>query len=223
MITQRFNLGTQKQWAMIAQMLLPGELLLPSRLPSLWRTWRPLGTRLRWWMGQGGSLGRELAVWWWSRRQLSRKTRRQWLDKLYPPDQPMEWQLSNGIFHRPVVSGKKFIHPVPAPVVKWVARVRAGCLASRFRLFTHHMGPSPACPCCGADEEDEEHMVAGCPATGSSDWALSVMEVWNKSAAALTVTVNPPLQHGSKNFGFPSWPHSFPQPCHPCCPFPQQC
>ena len=44
-------------------------------------------------------MSRELAVWWWSRRQLSRKTRRQWLDKLYPPDQPMEWQLFNVIFH----------------------------------------------------------------------------------------------------------------------------
>lgn len=61
-----------------------------------------------------------------------------------PPSVPMDWKLSNGIFRRPVVSGKLFMHPVPTPVVKWVARVRAGCLASRLRLFSHRLEASPA-------------------------------------------------------------------------------
>ena len=129
---------------------------------------------------------------WWERRQTSRSVRRPWLDKLYPLGEPLNWVASNVAFHRPVVAGGQFVHPVPPPVVKWLARVRAGCLASRLRLFSHRLGSSPACPCCGWEEEDEEHVVSGCPATGSADWLEMLQEVWGSVSKALAVPVDPP-------------------------------
>ena len=77
------------------------------------------------------------------------------------------------------------MHPAPAAVIKWVARVRTGYLASRARLANHGLLSSAACPCCGAAEENDIHMMAGCPATGSSDWASSIIDAWQHSAAPL--------------------------------------
>ena len=94
----------------------------------------------------GGSVvhdvGLALAQLWWERRQVSRSRRRPWLDKLYPPppDVSLDWPLSTGCFSRPQVTGRAFVHSSPNPVVKWLARARAGCLASRLRLFSHGMG-----------------------------------------------------------------------------------
>ena len=110
-----------------------------------------------------------LAQLWWDRRQTSRSVRRTWLDALYPAGMEIMWPVSTGTFRRPLVAGRQFVHPTQAPVVKWLARVRAGCLASRLRLFSHRMEASPACVCCGASEEDEAHVVSGCPATGTVD------------------------------------------------------
>jgi hypothetical protein len=133
-----------------------------------------------------------LAALWWERRQESRSVRRPWLDKLYPPEEEVLWDVSTGIFRRPVVSGGVFVHAAPATVVKWVARVRAGCLASRLRLFSHGMEASAACPGCGAEEEDEEHMVSGCSGTGSVRWLPMVREIWRDVAQELAVTVPVP-------------------------------
>ena len=129
---------------------------------------------------------------WWERRRQSCSARRPWMDKLYPQGVAINWPLSTVSFRRPVVSGDVFVHPVAAPVVKWLARVRAGCLASRMRLFSHRMGVSPACPCCAAEEEDEEHMMCGCPGTGSIGWLSALQEVWAKTAKEVSVTVPPP-------------------------------
>jgi hypothetical protein len=130
--------------------------------------------------------------WWWARRQLSRSARRPWLDLLYPVGVDLVWEYSSGCFMRPVVSGNRFVHRAAVSVVKWLARARAGCLASRLRIFSHRMGPSPACPCCAAAEEDEEHMVSGCPATGSVDWLAGLQEVWNTAAEDLSLRLHPP-------------------------------
>ena len=40
-------------------------------------------------------------------------------------------QFSNGILRRPVVVSNYFVHPAEPAVIKWVARIRAGCLATR--------------------------------------------------------------------------------------------
>jgi hypothetical protein len=123
-----------------------------------------------------------LAQLWWDRRQTSRSVRRPWLDALYPAGMEIMWPVSTGTFRRPLVAGRQFVHPTQAPVVKWLARMRAGCLASRLRLFSHRMEASPACVCCGASEEDEAHVVSGCPATGTVDWLIALQEVWGASA-----------------------------------------
>ena len=140
---------------------------------------------------------------WWQRRQQSCSSRRPWLDQLYPAAVPIDWPLSTGSFHRPVVSGDSFAHPCPAPVVKWLARARAGCLAPRSRLFKHHMGPSPACPCCDSPAEDEAHMLHGCPGTGSADWLQGLMDVWASTAHSLSVSVPPPPTPWLEQFRIP--------------------
>ena len=83
---------------------------------------------------------------------------------------------------------------MPVPVVKWLARVRYGCLNSRIRLCSHHLQTSPACPSCGAEEDDEEHVVAGCSATGSAGWLSGLLDVWATAARSAEATVPlPPI------------------------------
>ena len=144
-----------------------------------------------------------LAAAWWDRRHKACSSRRPWLEKLYPTGVAMNWTLSNGVFCRPVVSGHSFVHSVPAAVVKWVARTRAGCLASRLRLFRHRMESSPACPCCGTAEEDEEHVVMGCPGTGSVDWLSTLRELWVKTASELSLSTAPPSETVLGQFRLP--------------------
>ena len=92
------------------------------------------------------------------------------------------------------MSGGEFIHRSKPAVVKWLARCRTGCLASRHRLFTHKVIGinSPACPCCGAEDESEEHMVCLCPRTGSSDFSVVFFSAWAQAADALSIRPPPP-------------------------------
>ena len=109
----------------------------------------------------------------------------------------MNWRLSTASFCRPVVSGDEFIHPVARPVVKWLARARAGCLACQERLVNHHMTRASAmCRCCGSAVETEEHMMAGCSCTGSTDFAATFADLWSQAASSLRLSVPalpPPL------------------------------
>ena len=133
---------------------------------------------------------------WWARRQRSRARARPWLERLYPQGVPIDWSSSTGAFRRPVVSGSTFVHPVPPAVIKWLARVRAGCLASRARLVGHGLcSGSPQCLCCGAEVEDDEHVLAGCPATGTQDWPALMAEAW--AMAARTVGAQIPMPPAS--------------------------
>ena len=120
---------------------------------------------------------------WWQRHVTSRPGR-QWLGLLYPADVELDWPLSNGIFHRPTSTGQHFAHPVPPAVIKWLARIRTGSLATRARRHKRGLSDSPACPCCSAPVEDDAHVVAGCPATGTSDWLLCIREAWATSASS---------------------------------------
>ena len=89
-----------------------------------------------------------------------------------------------------MVQGNLFVHRVEPATIKWMARLRTGCLATRMRLVNHGMVESTACLCCGAAVEDEEHLLTGCEATGSSEWQASLLEVWR--AAAQTVQADVP-------------------------------
>jgi hypothetical protein len=130
------------------------------------------------------------AAWWQMRSQ--RASSRSWLRKLYPPAVAVDWANSTVIFRRTVYSGGVFVHTVEPSVVKWMARVRAGSLNTRLRVHTRFRQGSPACLCCGAAEEDDEHAVAGCPATGTSDWRALVAECWTAATRSAAVTVPPP-------------------------------
>ena len=66
---------------------------------------------------------------WWACRRRSRAWARPWLERLYPQDVQLDWAASTGVFRRPKVVGNTFVHGVHAAVIKWIARVRAGCLA----------------------------------------------------------------------------------------------
>ena len=88
-----------------------------------------------------------------------------------------------------------FIHPVQPSVVKWIARVRAGCLATRERLFRRRLVTSAACPCCLAAEEDEEHVLLGCPSTGTGDWLMLFREAWGLAAQELKMSMELPPEN----------------------------
>ena len=112
-----------------------------------------------------------MATGWWILTPLLSPTRqrRAWIASLYPAGMEIDWKVSTAIFALPAVVGGYFVHAVPPPVLKWVARARAGALATSLRKATTGLGPSPSplCPCCGAASEDDAHVVAGCPATGA--------------------------------------------------------
>ena len=98
---------------------------------------------------------------------------------LYPPDVLVDWVASLGVFHRPIIQGDVFVHPVAPAVIKWLARVRMGCLTTRMRLVGHGLATGPViCLCCGASNKDNEHLFTGSVATGAADWLASLLEVW---------------------------------------------
>ena len=130
----------------------------------------------------GGAIVRDvlgvLSASWWDRRHRTTARARPLLEKLYPREVAVDWPASTGIFHRPIVQGNKFVHPASTAVLKWMARVRTGCLATRMRLVGHGMEHGPAvCRCCGLGDEDDEHLLTGCAATGAADWQDALLEV----------------------------------------------
>ena len=130
---------------------------------------------------------------WWLRSQRALVGRRAFMALLYPLGLEFDWSASNGIFRRPTVSGGAFVHIVTPAVIKWTARVRAGCLASGERLHRHGMQrSSPACMFCPALVEDDHHLLSGCTGTGTADWAAGLQEVWQSVASALALSVAPP-------------------------------
>ena len=128
---------------------------------------------------------------WWQLRSANSSSRA-WLRLLYPADLALDWQSSAGIFRRPTCSGGSFVHSANPAVIKWIARVRAGSLNTRLRLHKRRMVGSSSCPCCDAEEEDDEHVIAGCPATGTADWPAMLCEVWDITARAIGVAIPSP-------------------------------
>jgi hypothetical protein len=90
-----------------------------------------------------------------------------------------------------VVTGV-FVHNAAPPVLKWVARARAGALATHARKLSSGLASSARCVCCDAPDEDDLHVLTGCPATGSQDCAIQVGRLWLQAAQRRGVQV-PPL------------------------------
>ena len=128
---------------------------------------------------------------WWAAK---RRSFTGWKAQLYTATAPIDWPTSSGIFRRPVVSGTQFSHPAPRAVVKWIARIRCGCLATRERLHRHYLNDreqavsSSTCPCCLSAIETDEHMLAGCPATGTVDCLALMHSAWRDASS----TASPP-------------------------------
>ena len=131
------------------------------------------------------------AVDWRARGSVARRQRAV-LELVYPPGLAIDWRCSVGIFKRVIVANGTFVHPVSPAVVKWVARLRAGCLATRDRLFRQHQVASAACPCCSAPLEDDEHVLFGCPATGTVDWLPLLCEAWGTAVDKVKVPAAAP-------------------------------
>ena len=133
---------------------------------------------------------------WWRRQMAGQRSRRQWLQQLYPDHVQVDWTLSTVIFQRPTTSGGRFVHRVGPAVIKWLSRVRTGSLATRARRHKRKLDASPACPCCDGPVEDDAHVLAGCPSTGSSDWQSCIAESW--ATAVIATGIQAPLTE-------PSW------------------
>ena len=133
---------------------------------------------------------------YWRRCRAGWPAGRRRLEMLFPESMEFDRSASVGVFRRPVVQKGAFVPRAAARVVKWLARLRCGCLGTRDRL--HRQGvagvPSPHCLCCGAEAEDDLHVLTGCPVTGSADWLDMLLDAWRAAAAVTETPVPPPLQ-----------------------------
>lgn len=140
-----------------------------------------------------GEIKKQLHDLWWDRRHRSTARARPLLERLYPRDVAIEWGPSTGIFKRPVVQKAVFIHPAAPAAIKWMARLRTGALATQMRVVRHGMTQgSTMCGCCRLIDEDDEHLLTGCTATGAADWKASTLAVWRAVARGLHVQIPDP-------------------------------
>ena len=65
------------------------------------------------------------------------------------------------------------------------------------------MAASPACVCCGAALDDDQHVLAGCSATGSADWLNNFYAAWQITASALQLQVPRPSADWLQHHRFP--------------------
>ena len=141
------------------------------------------------WIMDVGSAVAETA--WESRRKEATK-RRSWLAQLYPDGLELDWKTSVYLFHPPKVMSGRFVHNASPPVLKWIARARSGALATNARKASTGLGmDSAGCPCCDATLEDDAHVVAGCPQTGSADCEAAAAQLWLKIITDKGVKVGP--------------------------------
>lgn len=81
---------------------------------------------------------------------------------MFPLDLSLDWPASCGSFRSLVVHPDTFVHRVPMGMLKWVACVRCGCIATRERLTQHRISSITSCPCCGAPCEGDLHVAWTC-------------------------------------------------------------
>ena len=146
-------------------------------------------------------------VWWEKQRVEVVKRRLATLGRVYPAETEIWWKVSTKMFVRPSLRGEVWINKAPPGLVKWVARARTGALATMERMTRtgYVKGPDgtpgdPKCECCGAAVEDDEHMLTGCPETGTDKVVAHVLSVWQrvmtkavgKGASEVVGVVDPP-------------------------------
>ena len=73
--------------------------------------------------------------------------------------------------------------------------------------------------------EDDAHVLVGCPATGSADWAPSILEAWAEAAEACLLPVPPPALEWLHKHHMPLIAALIPKGCllhHPLVPLDAQ-
>ena len=120
-------------------------------------------------------------------------SRRTWLARLYSDGVEMDWKASSYLFQATTVVSVAFIFRAPSATLKWVARARAGALATRARLASSGVLTSPQCLCCPEENEDDFHVVAGCPATGAADCVILIPRLWQQLLVKRGIKVPTPL------------------------------
>ena len=137
-------------------------------------------------------VGKAVAKALWESNRQEAAARRPWIAQLYPAGMEFDWTASGRLFHPPKVVSGHFIHAAPPQVLKWVARARTGALATNARKAHTGLGSDPSkCPCCDAPLEDDAHVIAGCPQTGSADCEAAAAQLWLKVTAARGVQAVP--------------------------------
>jgi len=97
------------------------------------------------------------------------------------------------LFRRPTVSVGLFSSYVGARCGQVGGAHPGGLFASQARLVGHGLSAgSSQCAQCGAEVEDEEHMVLGCPATGPQDWGSFLAEAWRVAGRRAGLEVGVP-------------------------------
>ena len=116
---------------------------------------------------------------WWGDQRRDLIARRPWMEGLYGEE--LDWEASCWAFRTALGKGGYF-YPVQPAVVKWLARVRSGALATRARWFKTKLRASAACELCEDPTEDDEHATMGCPATGADRWRDAFLRGWETAA-----------------------------------------
>ena len=125
---------------------------------------------------------------WWEKQRVEVMKRRQdTLGRVYPAGMEMWWKVSTKMFVRPSLRGGVWINKAPPGLVKWVARARTGALATMERMTRtgYVKGPDgtpgdPKCECCGAPVENDEHVLTGCPETGTDKVVAQARDTWRR-------------------------------------------
>jgi len=94
----------------------------------------------------------------------------------------LDWEASNLIFRPPSLVNGVFVHYAATPMLKWVARARAGALATLARKLGSGLASSSRCACCTSPDEDDTHVLTGCPATGAQDCSATAGRLWLQAA-----------------------------------------
>ena len=120
--------------------------------------------------------------WWEKQKGKLCERRNQTVGQIYANlSSDIDWRASNCMFTPPKVTPNGWIFKCLPSTAKWVARARAGALATTVRVKkTWQHDISPVCPCCGHDDEDDRHLLTQCQATNAVLVVKVAQDLWNE-------------------------------------------
>jgi len=78
--------------------------------------------------------------------------------------------------------------------IKWVAKLRAGCVPTRKRQVERGSTVPRTCVCYGTEVEDKEHIFFGCTALGTDGWQAGYRECFPGARRSAGVVVDVPAE-----------------------------